>query len=59
MNKGVIEKMRSLIDEARETCAAGLYTKSCRNSLLEVSAVLVELRQLIENELPKTADGAA
>jgi len=59
MNRGAVERLRQLIDEARETCTAGLYNKSARLCLLDLSALLVEMRQTVENEFAtEETDGA-
>lgn len=51
MNRGAVERLRQLIEEARDACTAGLYNRSARLCLLDVGALLVEMRQTVENEL--------
>lgn len=55
MNKTTKDLLRHLIDEARELCTQGCYRKSARNCLIDVGALLIEMRQLVENEVSTEA----
>lgn len=51
MNRSAIDRIRNLLDEGQQCCNAGLFNQSSRRCLLDVSAVLREIRQTVENEL--------